>query len=294
MPGKALEAHLKTGVTTLCRAWSLTRRDGTVYGFTDHDLDLVFNGMTFRADSGMSARALQQTTGLAVDNTEAVGVLSDKALREEDIKAGRFDGAEIMAWLVNWSDTSQRILQFRGTLGELQRSNGAFQAELRGLTETLNQQVGRVYQSPCSAVLGDRRCKVDLTAPGYFTEPLVEKVKDCKVFKFAALDGFDDRWFERGRVVVLSGAAAGLIGVVKNDRLTNAGRSIELWEALSAEIEVGDRIRIEAGCDKRLDTCRFKFNNILNFQGFPDIPGDDWTISDPTRAPRLDGGSRRG
>ncbi|MGR3405211.1 MAG: DUF2163 domain-containing protein, partial [Roseovarius indicus] len=33
--------------------------------------------------------------------------------------------------------------------------------------------------------------------------------------------------------------------------------------------------------------------NFLNFQGFPDIPGDDWSYTDPSRAGRLDGGSRR-
>ena len=105
-----LAAHLQTGATTLCRAWALSRKDGITYGFTDHDLPLEFEGITFRADSGLAARALQHATGLAVDNTEAVGVLSDAALREEDIQAGRYDGADVRAWLVNWKDVSQRVL----------------------------------------------------------------------------------------------------------------------------------------------------------------------------------------
>ena len=32
-------------------------------------------GSTFAAESGLTAKALQQTTGLAVDNSEAVGAL---------------------------------------------------------------------------------------------------------------------------------------------------------------------------------------------------------------------------
>ena len=40
-------------------------------------------------------------------------------------------------------------------------------------------------------------------------------------------------------------------------------------------------IRIEAGCDKRADTCRVKFGNFLNFRGFPHIPGEDWLTSYP-------------
>ena len=286
-----LEAHLRSGATTLCRAWAVTRADGTIYGFTDHDLDLVFDGLTFRADSGMSAGAIQQGTGLSVDNSEAVGALSDAALREEDIQAGRFDGADVMAWLVNWVDVSQRSLLFRGTLGEVKRSGGAFQAELRGLTEVLNQPLGRIYQSPCTAVLGDGACQVDLTATGYFTERAVEGVEDRKVFRFADMTEFDDRWFERGRCRVISGAAAGLVALVKNDRLDADGRRIELWQDPGAEIGAGDLIRFEVGCDKRAETCRLKFSNMRNFRGFPHIPGEDWLMAYPSSVRPNTGGS---
>ena len=168
--------------------------------------------------------------------------------------------------MVNWADVGERIVQFRGTLGEIKRANGAFQAELRGVTEALNQPFGRVYQAPCSAVLGDGDCGVDLDAPGYFSEPLVEDVTDRKVLRFAGLDEFDDRWFEKGRVRVLTGKAAGLVALIKNDRLSGAGRRVELWQALGAEIAVGDQIRLEAGCDRRSETCRLKFNNIRNLR----------------------------
>ncbi|MDJ0828035.1 MAG: DUF2163 domain-containing protein [Rhodobacter sp.] len=290
-PGAALQAHLESGTTTLCRAWAVVRADGAAFGFTDHDRPLSFEGIDFKADSGLSAAAISQATGLAVDNTEAVGVLSDAALREDDIQAGRFDGAAVTAWLVNWADVDQRLVQFRGTLGEVKRSSGAFQAELRGLTEALNQPTGRVYQTPCAAVLGDAACGFDLDTPGYAAEIAVEAVEDRKLFRFAALAGFDDRWFERGRLRVLSGAAEGLVGLIKNDRLTAEGRSLELWQALGAAVAEGDTIRIEAGCDKRAGTCRLKFNNFLNFRGFPHIPGEDWLMAYPTDGQLHDGGS---
>ena len=69
----AFEAHLATGLTSVCRCWAVIRRDGVAYGFTDHDLSLNFDGLTYRADTGMSAKALVQSTGLSVDNTEAMG-----------------------------------------------------------------------------------------------------------------------------------------------------------------------------------------------------------------------------
>ncbi|MCR8723634.1 DUF2163 domain-containing protein [Frigidibacter sp. ROC022] len=289
-----LAAHLAGGIGTVCRAWVLVRRDGMALAFTDHDADLAFDGRLFRADSGLTASAVQQSTGLAVDNTEAMGALSSDLIREEDLAAGRYDGAEVTAWLVNWAAPEQRVMLFRGTLGEVTRAGGAFHAELRGLAEALNQPQGHVYQTPCSAVLGDARCGVDLGDPGYFAEVAAEAVEDGKRFVFAALDGFDDRWFERGRMRVLSGAAAGLIGVIKNDRLSASGRVIELWQDLRAPVAAGDMLRLEAGCDKRVETCRLKFDNIANHRGFPAIPGEDWLMAVPANQPVKDGGSRDG
>jgi len=288
-----LLAHLGTGVTTTCRCWALTRRDGVVMGFTDHDRPLAFEGVTFRPDTGMSALALQQTTGLSVDNTEALGALSDAAIREADIEAGRYDGAELRAWVVNWQDVTARSLIFRGTMGELRRAGGAFEAELRGLTDALNVPLGRVYQKACSAILGDRTCTFDLNTPGYVSERPAEAVEENRVFHFAQMGGFEDDWFRHGVIRVLSGAATGLIGLIKRDRSDGAGRVIDLWHPFGATVAPGDALRIEAGCDKRMETCQFKFDNLLNFQGFPDIPGDDWTITDPTKSAHLDGGSRR-
>lgn len=286
-----LEDHLSSGATTVCRCWAVTRADGEVYGFTDHDTDLVFDGVTYRADTGMTATALEQTTGLSVDNTEAMGALSDAAVTETDIMAGKFDGAAVKAWLVNWADLEQKVVQFNGTFGELTRAGGAFNAELRGLTEALNQPQGRIYQTGCSAILGGKGCGFDTSSVGYFAEIEVEAVSDQKVFTFANMTDFDDRWFENGRLKVLSGAAAGQMAIVKNDRLSGPERTIELWQKLRLEIAPGDSIRLEAGCDRRAVTCRLKFDNFVNFQGFPHIPGDDWLLSYPVATGTNDGGS---
>lgn len=53
-------------------------------------------------------------------------------------------------------------------------------------------------------------------------------------------------------------------------------------------------VRVEAGCDKRMDTCQVKFANFVNFLGFPSIPGEDWLMSFPARSGVNDGGSLQG
>lgn len=290
---QALDAHLKTGLTTLCHAWAIRRQDGVTLAFTDHDRALSFDGLSFRADSGLSARALAQSSGLSVDNTEAMGALSHWAIRQDEIEQGRFDGAEVTCWRVNWADVAQRTVLFRGSIGEMHRSGGAFRAELRGLTEALNRPLGRIYQKPCTAVLGDGGCGFDLATPGYVFSVAVDRCESGRIFRWDDLSGFDDGWFTRGRLEVLDGPAGGLWGMVKRDRKLGGYREVELWEPIRGDVMTGMQVRLVGGCDKRMDTCRLKFNNLLNFQGFPDIPNEDWVMAVPKSSGANTGGSLR-
>ncbi len=278
---ETLYDHLGTCATTVARAWSITRRDGLVLGFTDCDLPLSFDGVTFAAEAGMTAKAVQQSSGLSVDNSEAMGVLTDDRITEADINAGLYDAAVVRAWLVNWHNVEDRKLIFKGSLGEIRRQGGAFDVELRGLADALNQPQGRVYQKPCSAVLGDGACGFDLTTPGFFADTVVDRIENRDQLIFSDLTGFGDGWFSRGRVKVLSGAGASIVGWIKSDRTDGADRVLTLWEPLRADIQPGDQILLHPGCDKRAATCRNRFDNLVNFQGFPFIPGDDWTAAIP-------------
>ena len=59
-------------------------------------------------------------------------------------------------------------------------------------------------------------------------------------------------------------------------------------------IAAGDTFIVTAGCDKRFQTCHDRFNNVLNFRGFPHIPGNDFVISYPLPGqPGNDGASRQ-
>jgi uncharacterized phage protein (TIGR02218 family) len=286
-----LYAHLAGGITSVCHCWLVTRKDGQTYGFTDHDNDLSFDGHVFKASSGLSAGALQQSTGLSVDNSEAVGALSDISVKEADLAEGRFDGAEVQSWLVNWADVTARVAEFRGNFGEVTRKAGSFRVELRGLTERLNQTQGRVFQSGCGAILGDGQCGIDLTGPAYSVVAAIAGFDVLGRVQFSGVTGFADRWFERGNLQVLSGASTGLSVMIKADALTETGRVLDLWHATGAGLAVGDSVRLVAGCDRRAASCQDKFANFLNFRGFPHVPGEDWLTSYPVSTGLNDGGS---
>ncbi|WP_209425711.1 DUF2163 domain-containing protein [Pararhodobacter sp. SW119] len=282
------------GTSTLARAWALSRRDGRVLGFTDHDRDLDFDGILFRAETGMTAKALMQTTGLSTDNTEASGALSSAGLTEADIFAGRYDAAELRIWQVDWTSVTDRQLLFRGTLGEITRAGGAFRVELRGLSEPLSRGAGRVFGALCPVVLGDSACGFDLASPGYFDLCQITAVAESgALLTLPPLETHASGWFTAGRVRFLDGAAGGLTGLIKRDHNAGDARQIELWAAPGATPAPGDAIRLEAGCDKRFATCREKFANQVNFRGFPHIPGEDWLTLMPRGDGVNDGGRRR-
>lgn len=292
MSAADLIAHLQTGLTHVCQCWAVTRRDGVVLGFTDHDRPLTFDGITFAADSGMTAKALSNTTGLSVDNTEAVGMLSADSITEADIAAGRYDHADVVIWQVQWDNLAARQIRFRGTLGEMTRNGAEFQVELRGLAERLNQPQGRSYLKTCAAVLGDAACGIDTRSDTLFVaEVEIDRDSDGQRFDLATRVPFNDRWFENGVLEGLSGAAAGLTALIKHDRNTLGRRHVTLWQPLRVAVAAGDTFRLVAGCDKRAVTCREKFANLINFQGFPHIPGDDWLMAVPRSSEINDGGS---
>ena len=278
--------------TTRARAWALTREDGTVLGFTDHDRDLAFDGIAFRAGTGMTASAIMQGTGLAVDNTEAAGALSDAALTEADILAGLYDGAALTIWEVDWTDTAWRRVLFRGSLGAITRLDRAFKADLRGLTEPLSKSGGRVFGALCPAVLGDARCAFDLGQPGFFAEvPLVGVAEGGSILDITEIPEFATDWFVDGAARFLDGAAAGMAVPVRREEKIGPLRRLHLWSAPGFAPAPGDTLRLEAGCDKRFRTCRLKFLNQVNFQGFPHVPSDDWLQATPRVDGTNDGGS---
>jgi len=277
----ALQAKLDSGVTTLARCWIVTRRDGVTMGFTDHDADLTVAGTLCHADTGLTASEATARLGLQVDGSEIAGALADDSLAEADLAAGRYDAAAIEMHLVDWSEPSLFVLLAKGVLGEVRREGSAFAAELRSLAHRLDEESGRLYTATCSADLGDARCTIDLNAPAFRGSGTVAALAGASAFHAAGLDGFVDGWFTGGKLSFTGGANTGFAVEVKVHRVALDGVLIELWQRAPEPILVGDAFTVTAGCDKRFATCRDRFANVVNFRGFPHIPGNDFVISYP-------------
>ena len=278
-----LQAHLDGGATTLCWCWKLVTRSGAILGFTDHDENVSFEGVTYEAHGGFTGSEIESTLGLAADNLDVASALTSDRLTETALAAGEYDNAAVDIWLVNWEDTAQRLLLRKGNIGEVSHGELTFSAEVRGLANLLDQPKGRLFQYGCDATLGDQRCRIDLSDPAFRGEGSVLAVEDNRRLKVSGLDGFTEGWFGRGRLMWTSGANEGRAMEVKFHRTSASAVGLELWREMSEAIAAGDAFAVSAGCDKQFSTCRLKFANSVNFRGFPHMPGNDFVMSYPNR-----------
>lgn len=287
-----LQDHLDTGTTTMCYCWRVTRKDATVMGFTNHDNDLTFDSTTFKAETGFTASAAQQSLGLAVDNMEVVSALDSTAITEDDIAAGRYDDAFIEIFWVNWQDTSERIIMLTGNLGELTQNGIAYTAELRSLVNRLNQKIGRVYQRTCDAVFGDNRCKFNKASVTY-TGTVVSAASPSSIV-FSGLGALADDWLSRGVLTWLTGPNAGVAYDIKiHQNSPSPNHTIQLWVPVTETPVAGNTASIVAGCLQTAAVCKSKFNNLANFQGFPHMPGNDIVTVYPTQGDSNNSGGSR-
>lgn len=271
-----LAAALASGITTHCHCWKLTRLDGQILGFTDHDRDIMIGNALFEAASGLDASTSEIERGLATGGGEVSGVLSSARILPGEIEAGLFDGAELRRWLVDWQNPVLDFLLDVATLGEIRSMDGRFSAETRNAFHALDQERGRLYGAGCSARLGDARCRVNLDLPAWKGQGLVAATDGTKTLRVPGLANQLPGHFTHGILSFTGGANAGLSIPVKEYRVDG---EIILWRALLREIAVGDAISVTAGCDKRFETCRTRFQNAINFRGFPFIPAPDFVIA---------------
>ena len=270
-------------VSTFCTCWVLHRTDGVRQGFTDHDAPIEIEGVACEAVAALDATEARSALGLGADAQDVAGALSSAAIREEDIAAGRLDDASVEVWRVDWRDPSRRTLERRATLGEITRTDGAFSAELRGLAHRLDRTETRRFTRLCDALLGDRRCGVDL-APLTVAGTVEAPVRLVARFRRR---GRTPRRLVRPRRRHVPRRRQRRASRSRSRRTRARGSPCGARPPFP--VAPGTGVRLVAGCDKRFATCRAKFGNAANFRGFPHMPGGDFTLGYATGGTVHDG-----
>ncbi|MCP4100463.1 MAG: DUF2163 domain-containing protein, partial [Lentisphaerae bacterium] len=207
-----LKSHLASETPTVAKLWRIDRKDSTIMGFTEHDIDILYDGVTYQGSTGFTPSAISTSSSLSVDNLEVHAYLDSENITEADILSGLFDLAEINIYLVNYNDTSMGAVHLtRGTLGNISIGDITFIAEMMSLSQQLQQNIGRLHGPDCDADLGDDRCKVNLTS--YTVTGTITAVTDNQIFIDTGRAEADD-YFNYGKLTWTSG--------------NNDGRSMEV------------------------------------------------------------------
>jgi uncharacterized phage protein (TIGR02218 family) len=279
-----LKALYAQTVSRFASFWKVTRSDGQVFGFVDHDQDVTIAGVTYRAAEGLGTTAAQATADLQPGTMDVSAFL--EVSTEGEMEAGLWDEAAITAFEAPWDappatlDPTQANILTHGHLGQITRQTGRFTAQLHGMTEQLDTAIGRMYLPGCPWRLGDSRCQVNL-AEWTRTGTVTGVGADARYVFSDTGQGEEAGWFAEGVITMTSGV--------------NVGRSmdIRLWEPptftmhrpLPYPVAVGDTYSAVTGDDKTGTTCVVKFNNFNRFGGFPYLPGPDAVMQNPLVIP---------
>lgn len=259
---------LHRALLTVAMCWRLERRDGVTLGFTTHDRDLRRGGLLYRAAPGMLPSSISLTDGFDAESLDIEGALTSDAISAADLSAGRWDGAAVHVFIIDWeAPDGDSLAVARGELGEVSIKADAFEAELRSPLALLDAPVAEQTSPGCRAQLGDKRCRVDMAGRTRLTRVATILAED--VLEVAQAGVGDEYGF--GRLRWLAGPNCGLTSEV----LRSTGAVLTLAEPPAFPPAAGDPVEIVEGCDRILATCAARFANAANFRGEPHLPGID-------------------
>lgn len=253
-------------VTCLALCWLAERRDGAGIALTSHDRAIFADGVRFEPAPGMTPAAIRSGAGLDAGSSEVAGSISSAAISEGDIAAGRWDGAALKLFAVDWEqpEGSAQIL-VEGELGQVASNGTRFDAELLGVAAKLERPICPLTSPECRAELGDPKCRVDMA--GRRQRAIVSAASGNVV----TIDRPAEDRFRFGEIRFLGSAANG----ERRRILSVAGQRLTLRSEPSSEIAAGLAVELTEGCDKRLESCSTRFANAENFRGEPHLPGND-------------------
>lgn len=259
---------LDRAVTSSAYLWRLERVDGVALGFTSHDRDLVIDAFRYRAVPGMVPSTIALSDSLEVDNVEIAGVMTNAAITEADLEAGRWDGARLYISLVDWQQPEAEALPLIcGEFGEITRSGESFTVEMLGAASFLDEPVAPVTSPTCRAEFGDRQCKLGLHR--FQMEGAVVSASGEEIAIAALADSAADYIF--GSLRFLDGPNCGLSHAIVDGQ----DNKVRLADPPTGPVAEGTRVMLTQGCNKNFATCRDRFANAVNFRGEPYLPGND-------------------
>lgn len=267
----AMLAHIASPTTTLAWCWDLTLTDGTVFHYTDHDLDINISGTNYLSSSGFKRTAISFTEGLQADNLDLVGLIDTTNVSQADLIAGRYDNATVYLFMVNYADLTMLTIPIvSALLGQVSFDRKGWHVHVDGISKVFEAKFGEVTSPGCRADFGDSRCTFNLAT--VTDTGSVTTVTDSRSFTTTLAHGAG--YYNLGKLTWTSGPNNGRKMEVKSWD----GTTVVLQLPMPAAFLAGNTFSISKGCNKifgdGVNGCASNSNQ-ANFQGEPDLPGID-------------------
>ncbi len=256
---------------TLClRIVPLT---GAAIRLTMHPRDLAMsNGALYLSVAGYEYTGFSASAVLSPSMIDIQGIAGLAGIGADQIASGLFDNARCYLFAVDWRVPVEDAEPVTASiLGKTTLLDDVYKIEEMGLTDALNQSVGKTYTAACQKKFGGQEyagCKIALS-PVTVTGTITAVTSAC-MFRDAVRTEAADR-FAAGTVCFTSGANAALKPLEIKSYASDG--TIETYESFYYPVAAGDAYTMIPGCRKRrAEDCRDKWSNVVNFGGFADMP----------------------
>ena len=286
---KDLPGSIRAGVEDLAlhyraRCWQITpvRVNRPALRFTDHQEPLtIADGRVFESMGGMDSSAQERKSNLEQVQANVRGLVSSDALTDEDLERGVYLDAIVDEYLVDWRVPYLGPIDYNQFFIRGVSYDGAFwNAELESTAAKIEEPVGEVYGPMCRVEVftsGLRKCNL-APAPFIFVSS-INNTDGATLFETeaAGVPWNANKYGQDGRAVFYGGQNDGFHTRIKTYAYSGGPTGIvTLQERTPFPMLNGETVVLYPGCNKRmLGDCRFKFNNVINFQGEAYIPGSD-------------------
>ncbi len=243
--------------------------NGTTVRLTSYPTDLAMSNATvYKTDSGYQQTAFTSSSSFSPSAIDIEGVVSIAGISRDALASGMFDNARVLVFKCDFLNPVEDYEPVAaGFLGKTTLEDDRYTIQGMSLIDALNQSTGKMYTAACSRTFGDAGCTKSLAALD--VTGAVNVVTSNSVIRDTSRTEAAD-WFAAGTIQFTSGLNAGLKPL--EIKAYAADGTITTFDPFFYLPQVGDTFVMIPGCRKRLEDCRDKWDNVINFFGFSNMP----------------------
>lgn len=260
--------------------FTITLTNGTALRYTNCDVKIATDGVVFQPLS-IERTGTTQERGISVDEVSLTitvdrrDVIPGGLTFMQGIVNGAFENAllridrvfspEPFRFNMPPISADYVLLWWIGLLNIDSAGGNTVEATAASMTQLLNVKFPRnLYYPPCIYTLGDVGCKVDVKRYEIAGQALAESSRSIIKSGLMLTDGY----LTQGSVTFTSGANTNVTRTIRS----NAGGEISVVLPFQTVPQAGDAFAVLPACDKSMNCCKYRFDNLRNFRGYPFIP----------------------